>query len=282
MTAYQEKLSKFLRELSETKTKNDKVTFPKQAEEMNVPLGSLKNYLYGRGADSSFATLCQIADYYQVSTDYLLGRTDAKSPETDVRAVCEYTGLSDSAVNALHNHAKMGSCVPKSMPDTPEEALKQANAGKAWLVNMTKEDDTIGDDIEIEFDTTTLSENFAIPPFTVSADVSQYDLMSIASRMLELDALYMSLLAIVCDFKNFRSPSITSFSRTIYSKTVTPVQYREYLKNLCANAFSILLEEMYPYLPQDSDSKHQPTLAELIEFAPLFETVDFNEGGSDG
>lgn len=45
--------------------------------------------------------LCAIADYFNVSTDWLLGRTETRSPDTNKRAVCNYLCLSDAAVDAL-------------------------------------------------------------------------------------------------------------------------------------------------------------------------------------
>lgn len=45
----------------------------------------------------------EIAQYYGVSTDYLLGLTDIQSPDTDIQAICEYTGLSEEAVSILHS-----------------------------------------------------------------------------------------------------------------------------------------------------------------------------------
>lgn len=46
-------------------------------------------------------TLGRIADAYNVSTDYLLGRTPNKTTNPELQAVCEYTGLSERAVNNL-------------------------------------------------------------------------------------------------------------------------------------------------------------------------------------
>ena len=45
--------------------------------------------------------LTRIADFYSVSVDYLLGRTDIKSAVPDVQTACEVTGLSERAVNRL-------------------------------------------------------------------------------------------------------------------------------------------------------------------------------------
>ena len=42
------------------------------------------------------------ADFYGVSTDYLLGRTDTPTPDVSLRAASEYIGLSDEVVDYLH------------------------------------------------------------------------------------------------------------------------------------------------------------------------------------
>lgn len=49
-----------------------------------------------------FDTLVRIADYFNTTTDYLLGRTETKTVETNIRSVCDYTGLSDKAVEYLN------------------------------------------------------------------------------------------------------------------------------------------------------------------------------------
>ena len=46
--------------------------------------------------------LMDIAQYFGVSTDYLLGLSDTKSPNASAKAAVEYTGLSEEAVERLH------------------------------------------------------------------------------------------------------------------------------------------------------------------------------------
>ena len=48
----------------------------------------------------------KLADYFNVSTDYILGRTDVKSPNTSIIGVCEYLGLTEQAVNSLQEASK--------------------------------------------------------------------------------------------------------------------------------------------------------------------------------
>lgn len=47
--------------------------------------------------------LKKIAEFYNVSADYLLGISDMVSPDVNLRAAAEYTGLSEEAVEHLHN-----------------------------------------------------------------------------------------------------------------------------------------------------------------------------------
>ncbi len=46
-------------------------------------------------------TLGKIADYYGVSTDYLLGRIEVESPDLDIIEIHNKTGLSEDAINAI-------------------------------------------------------------------------------------------------------------------------------------------------------------------------------------
>lgn len=45
--------------------------------------------------------LIMLADFYNVSLDYLVGRTDTPTTDRDLRAVCDYTGLSEYSVRVL-------------------------------------------------------------------------------------------------------------------------------------------------------------------------------------
>lgn len=58
----------------------------------------------GERREPGFDTLVMIADHYGVSTDYLLGRTECKSPDIDTQAICEKTGLTEMSVKILMAH----------------------------------------------------------------------------------------------------------------------------------------------------------------------------------
>lgn len=50
----------------------------------------------------SSKNLTALAEFYNVSTDYILGRTDIKSTDTTVQDMCDYTGLSEESIVRLH------------------------------------------------------------------------------------------------------------------------------------------------------------------------------------
>ena len=47
--------------------------------------------------------LCTLAEYFDTTTDYLLGRADARTNNQEIRSICDYTGLSEESVKNLHS-----------------------------------------------------------------------------------------------------------------------------------------------------------------------------------
>lgn len=54
-------------------------------------------------AGMKIETLCKIAALFGVTTDYLLGLTEQKARTAEVQAISNYTGLSGTSIEALHN-----------------------------------------------------------------------------------------------------------------------------------------------------------------------------------
>ena len=91
-----------LRELRAKKRtpKGEVITQQVLAEEIGVTKSTISLYEMGDNVPDA-KTIVKIADYYHVSTDYLLGRIDVKSPEIDNMAMHEKTGLSEESINKL-------------------------------------------------------------------------------------------------------------------------------------------------------------------------------------
>ena len=70
------------------------------AKELGVARQTISLYCTGQSSPD-VNTLCKIADFLDVSTDYLLGRTEAKTTNEKLRLVCDYTGLSEDTVGNL-------------------------------------------------------------------------------------------------------------------------------------------------------------------------------------
>lgn len=79
------------------------------AEELGISKQQMSYYANGREPD--YDTLIKIAELFDVSTDYLLGITDVPAKDVDIRAICEYTGLSEENVDfleTLREHLEIG------------------------------------------------------------------------------------------------------------------------------------------------------------------------------
>lgn len=102
-----------LKDLIDMTSERTKKTEAKQAQEMGTNKNNLSRYCSDIDADKErpipkIDQLVRFANYYNVSTDYLLGYTDAEQPVTTdegrlIRAICDYTGLSEEAVKAFHD-----------------------------------------------------------------------------------------------------------------------------------------------------------------------------------
>ena len=79
----------------------DRATNPKAlAEYLGVSVQAVNQYKQGTAYPKT-ENLIKIAEYFQISVDYLLGVTSVPNRDTTIQAVCDYTGLSESAVKEL-------------------------------------------------------------------------------------------------------------------------------------------------------------------------------------
>ena len=80
-----------------------KSTITALARELGITRQAVSQYADGTGQPNA-DKLKRIADYFNVSTDWLLGRAGGvKSLDADVSAVGQYTGLSEADIKFLHS-----------------------------------------------------------------------------------------------------------------------------------------------------------------------------------
>lgn len=71
------------------------------AEVVDKTRQTISQYVNGI-SEPGYDTLVKIADYFGVSVDYLLGRTQTKTPDATMQAIIDYTGLSEENIKTLH------------------------------------------------------------------------------------------------------------------------------------------------------------------------------------
>ena len=116
------------------------------AAKLTVQYGAVQRQtisLYMNGQSKPDAErVAAIAKVLGVSSDYLLGLSDTQTPFMDLRAVHEYTGLSDASIKFLHTmHSVLGSDMFARVIDVliRDAAVKDSTSdynSLLWLLNF--------------------------------------------------------------------------------------------------------------------------------------------------
>lgn len=75
--------------------------------------------------------IATLAKHYGVSSDFLLGISDIKTPDTTAQAVIEYTGLSEDNVSTLHRIAE--NALLRDVFETAEDGTMTINGEQPYL-----------------------------------------------------------------------------------------------------------------------------------------------------
>lgn len=67
---------------------------------------SISQYLDG-ASSPSYAVLIEIADFFHVSTDYLVGRSDVSTDDMNVSAIGSKLGISEKSVSTIMGYSKL-------------------------------------------------------------------------------------------------------------------------------------------------------------------------------
>lgn len=89
------------------------ITHQTLADQLGKSRQAISYYCDG-SSSPDWETIVQIANYFSVSTDYLLGCTDVKSKDIEIQAICSATGLSEPAVCYLQNLSLTSKLPPRS------------------------------------------------------------------------------------------------------------------------------------------------------------------------
>lgn len=107
--------------------KHGKQTMDLVVAATGISKGNLSEIENDKAGSIGADTVALLADHYGVSADWLLGLSGVKSPDTDMQAVCSFTGLSEDVINVL----KLGETVPRALNLLAE---KPQWTGEDWNV----------------------------------------------------------------------------------------------------------------------------------------------------
>ena len=98
---------------------------------LGVSAQAINQYRLGM-ARPSLENLCKIAEFYGVSTDYLLGLTDTPSIKEDIQAACKTTGLSEDAIYFLEAMKNIEGEKGQDIFKAINTLLSESNYGKCF------------------------------------------------------------------------------------------------------------------------------------------------------
>ena len=152
--------------MEENKTKQDDL-----AEVCGVKRQSVAQWKDGN-TRPDIESLKKIAEHYNVSSDYLLGMTDVRKPSLELQAISDYTGLSEKAIERLHEmthccemiETSLGNLITDSDTSTHYNAISNILSSEDifYLVGL------VGDYINEQLTITRLTKEMSEKTFYVS------------------------------------------------------------------------------------------------------------------
>ena len=109
------------------------------AKVMGVKRQAISQYCNGATVPT-IDKLEKLADYFEVTTDYLLGRTDVKSQDIDVRTMSEKLGLSEEVLIKIMRNIDPDYPIYVEVRDSDEEgAFSVSDYNMSDVINMVME-----------------------------------------------------------------------------------------------------------------------------------------------
>lgn len=103
------------------------------ANDTGISRAALNNYANDK-AEIGINNVVKLAKYFNVSADYLLGLSDAKTNDKDLQTVCDYTGLSVDNIEILQDCART-----YKNDNLPASFVEKTNAENAFYLKLVND-----------------------------------------------------------------------------------------------------------------------------------------------
>ncbi len=102
------------------------LTQVEMGQKIGITQGNISKIINGEYKTVSADTVYKIAKYLGVTTDYLLGLSDIKTPNTATQEICTALGINDDTLNFLIEHNKDNDILNKGI----DKLIKQHNSAE--------------------------------------------------------------------------------------------------------------------------------------------------------
>lgn len=129
-----EKCLQFPERLTELRL-SKKLTRQQMADMLGVSRASLEYYEKGLRAPD-ISVLYKLSETFDISADYLLGRTKEKGKTTEINSASKYTGLSTESIEALHKRKENSDKCKTTLKFFDEEWKKKSTTERITSENI--------------------------------------------------------------------------------------------------------------------------------------------------
>ncbi len=78
------------------------ITADKLSKDLNISKGTISDLINNADKNFGYKNFMKLSNYFNVSVDYLLGLSDVKTSNEDIKFINKYIGLSAESINRLH------------------------------------------------------------------------------------------------------------------------------------------------------------------------------------
>lgn len=202
----------------------------KRQKDLAAHLGVTDNtisYFVSGKRTPNIEQIIKIAQYFGVSTDYILGVSDAETNDKDVQFICDYTGLSESSIKILNNFKE----------SIKFDFLNHLIRNLPFLAGVEYYKDSLKEERKYIDDSTDKIDKFISRHRNLPSDISSHFIEDLRGYLKSIDEINFNHFKIIEEFKDCLN-DFTSGNRKALDKkrseireAILKLEVKEYADN---------------------------------------------------